>query len=143
MTEDLCLDCGLPREDHETDYDYALDDRKAFDRAVAKRVEEKLAEHRYVAALVEWKMAQARGDSSVPKPRSPAVDAAELALIEARDFRARVDHRVAQMIQESRGADGEYVTPSNAPTREAWLAGLGKSVADCETKDRAFETRDA
>jgi hypothetical protein len=92
-------------------------------------------------------MAQAKGDVSVPRPRTDDLDAAELALIEARDIRARVDARVAQKIQESRGAEGEYVTPTNAPTREAWLAGLAKSAADYETKDgvadETFETRDA
>jgi hypothetical protein len=136
---DALCECGLPYCDpiHVGDADVEDEVRKRaeFDQTVAKRTEELIAEKKYFVALVAYKAAMARdpNQTSVPKPRSPAVDAAELALIEARDFRARVDHRVAQMVQAARGADGEYVTPKG-PSRDEWAAGLGKSAA-FEVKD--------
>jgi len=147
--DELCADCGLPYGDavHTGDVDVMAEvsERAEIEREVARRVEEKLAEHHYFAALVEWKLAQARGDSSVPKPRSPAVDAAELVLIEARereaDFKALVDRKV-QDAKVARG-DAVFVKPNDVLPRAQWLEGVGagKSADSFEVKDATFETR--
>ena len=146
MTEELCLDCGRPRSEHETDYDYALDDRKAFKAAVARRVEEKLAEHRYFAALVEYKMAMHRDPNQtlVPRPRTDGLDRLEFArirkLAEARDFKHLVDQRV-QAVKMARG-DAEFIVPPGSlptrPSKGLRLAMFGpnaKDVEDIEFRD--------
>jgi hypothetical protein len=77
----------------------------------------------------EYKMAQAHGDMSVPRPRTPDLDALEVArirkLVEARDLKHRVDQKI-QAAHVAQGV-GVFIT-DRAPSRDVWAAGLGKSA---------------
>lgn len=139
----MSADCGLPYSDpvHTGDADVELEARQRaeFNEAVALRVEEKL----YFAALVAYKLARAHGDTSVPAPRSAHLDQLELARIAAMKEARAVRHRANQLVQASRGIKGELIVDANAPSREAWAAGLGKSAENVEARDLgAVDVRD-
>jgi hypothetical protein len=149
--DELC-ECGLPYGDavHTGDADVEDEarERAEFEQAVAKRTEELVAEKKYFAALVSWKMAQARGDSSVPHPGGPSLDKLELARIRADETVREVQRRVAQKMQAARGDKAEFIRPAGwdatAADRRAWLNGGAKEVLSMETRDAGVvETRDA
>jgi hypothetical protein len=131
----LRWDCGRPYSEHTFDADVVdeAQERVEFDQAVARRVEEKLVHER----LVQYKMAQAHGDTSVPRPRDSDGDKLEVARIvayeNAKSYRQLVDRKV-QHLKAGRG-DAEYITDPGAPSREAWAAGLRKSVDVPDRRD--------
>jgi hypothetical protein len=118
MSEELCSICNEPRSAHEFDEDPAILEREEFERAVTVRAEQIHVEAKAVKVRVEHKLALAHG-VSMPAPRSPDLDALELAritkLAEARDF----EHLVSKKVQDARAqrGDAEYVTQSDLPTR--------------------------
>src|SRR5207247_1548466 len=115
--------------------------------AVAKRVSEKLIEHKNFKARVENAMRDLKAGSV---PRSLAQDAKELALIAAREERAAVDAIVRRKVNAWRAAHpeaGEAFTtpPGSAPTaaeRAAYFAAENTKDA-IDADDPHFETRDA
>jgi hypothetical protein len=96
-------------------------------------VQQKMAEGRYYDDLVAYKVALARGDKSVPKPRTAQVDALEVARIRALNTARAVQHRAAQLIQEARGSNAAYITDTLAPSREAYFRKDAEAVEyrDC------------
>jgi hypothetical protein len=77
--------------------------------AVEHRAAELYAEHKTVAALVEYKLAMMHdpNQKSVQKPRTPDLDARELAYIAALKHAKEVRHRADQIVQATKIAKGE------------------------------------
>jgi hypothetical protein len=135
--DELCAECGLPYGDAvhtgDADADDEARERAETERAVAARVEEKLAEAKAIKALVARKMAVAKGEpQTVPAPRTDSLDQLEMARIGARDFEARVNERVAQKMQEAHVSAGT-----------AAFVQVPGHVAHARSAHLAFETRDA
>jgi hypothetical protein len=119
----LCTECGLPLSFHTRDAD--VEDEQAriaeFRREVAVRVEEKLAERKYIAALVEWKIANKKGlADQTSHPDSRIRNAANLKFIADYDAAADFSRRVETKMLNMRIARGEM--PYEPMTKEEFLA---------------------
>ena len=84
-----------------------VDVKAEFERSVSTRVEEKLAERKYIVHLVEWKVAKAKGladETTHPDPRIR--NAANLKFIADFDERADIAHRAETKMLNARIASG-------------------------------------
>jgi len=104
-------------------------DAEAFQRAVAMRTEEIIAERKHLNAMVSFKM------GAGPKPRSERTDAAELALVEAMKHARAVKARADQLVQQyhiDHGTAG-YVTVDRKPVQ------LGETVPTASERAAYFK----
>lgn len=134
---------------------------RAFDAAVAARVEEKLFVHR----LANHKYRQLKGlptpslrvAGRAILPSEQKADAREFARIEAERKQAEISHRTDQLVFEHHmregtaefvvlGLDGSWIPADHAvieATIRAAKAGIGQSKDALGMDDPRFETRDA
>src|SRR5438477_8708601 len=140
--EMMCLECGLPYDhpDHVGDAD--LDDERAahadFKARVSERVEQKLAHHRAVQALVEHKLSP----DIVPKPRTESLDRLEIARIEALHHAKEVQHRAERIVQDSRDEpefvvrDGGVMVPADRDEIHAFIGQVRMEIGQApQVKD--------
>jgi hypothetical protein len=108
-------------------------DAEEFQRAVAVRTEEIIAERKHLNAMVSFKM------GAGPKPRTERTDADELALVEAMKHARAVQARTDQLVQQyhiDHGTAG-YVTVDGKPVR------LGETIPTPMERAAYFAAKNA
>jgi hypothetical protein len=141
----LCTGCGLPYSLHDRDAD--LEDQQAriaeFQRAVRERVEQKLAERKHIAALVEWKVAKAKGlADETTHPDSRIRHAANLKYIADFDERAEIEGRVSRKMLDYANANGAVLY--EPMTKEEFLAAKDRFWSgEMKTASRSDPSRPA
>jgi hypothetical protein len=129
----------------------AVDVKAEFERSVSTRVEEKLAERKYIVHLVEWKVAKAKGlvdETTHPDPRIR--DAANLKFIADFDERADFERRVENKMLDMRIANGEVMFEPMTPeeslvAKERFWRGAMKTASPPDPHRpawRSYETKD-